>query len=182
MAASPLRLDQVDQARMLAAKPKRCCRNNRQMTYDSELTSWSNAYSNGVDTKWPRAIPCISSSPWTICGAMEYEQPSAKTMSRCKSPSAKEFFLKPHPNAPPSGGHIPSTHHPQPHWNSICCSRVNNRASWKRCRPRPIPLMLVCWLGAKTNLGYAEGHLIWPQHGRKLSCATTAGMCGLRSQ
>ena len=73
------------------------------MTYDSELTSWSNAYSNGVDMKWPRAIPCISSSPWTICGAMEYEQPSAKTMSRCESPSAKEFFLKPHPNAPPSG-------------------------------------------------------------------------------
>ena len=73
-------------------------------------------------------------------------------------------------------------HHPQPHRNSICCSRVNNSASWNRCRPRPIPLMLVCWLGAKAHLGYAEGHLILPQHDRKLPCATTAGMCGLRSQ
>ena len=80
------------------------------------------------------------------------------------------------------GERIPSTHHPQPHWNSICCSRVSNRASWNRCRPRSIPLMLVNWLGAKTHLGYAEGHLISPQHGRKLSCATAAGMCGLRSQ
>lgn len=73
-------------------------------------------------------------------------------------------------------------HHPQPHRNSICCSRVNNSASWNRCRPRPTPLMLVCWLGAKAHLGYAEGHLILPQHGRKLSCAIAAGMCGLRSQ
>ena len=80
------------------------------------------------------------------------------------------------------GERIPSTHHPQPHWNSTCCSEISNRASWNRCRPRSIPLMLVNWLGAKTHLGYAEGHLISPQHGRKLSCTTAAGMCGLRSQ
>lgn len=73
------------------------------MTYGSEPTSWSNAYSNGADTEWPRAIPCISSSPWAICGAMECEQPSAKTMPRCESPSTKELFLEPHPNAPSPG-------------------------------------------------------------------------------
>ena len=66
------------------------------------------------------------------------------------------------------GERIPSTHHPQPHRNSICCSRVNNRASWNCCRSRPIPLMLVNWLGAKTHLGYAEGHLI---------CHNMAGSC-----
>lgn len=182
MAASPLRLNQADQAWMPAAKLKRCCQNNRQMTYGSELTSWSNAYSNGVDTKWPRAIPCIFFSMDNLrrngIRATIREDDVTVRISLCEGilPEASSEC------AALGGDRIPSTHHPQPHWNSICCSRVNNRASWNRCRPRSIPLMLVNWLGAETHLGYAEGHLIWPQHGRKQSCATAAGMCGLRSQ